>query len=428
MRLKGIYTFPFQLYLGLMGSLGVVITMASIPALPAIAKRFQCPPSLSGWTVTAAMMGAVVCQFFWGPFSDKYGRTRSLWIASLLAAISSFVCYLATDIQSVLLGRFFQGFSSGAGLIVVRAICRDLYVGNYLNRMIAWVLTVIPFAAGVAPSLGDILVQHYSWNTPFLFLTICSLLLAVATPFFMKGYTQPASQSSLWKVLASCRSFWRDPVTLRLFMICTLAYSCFFIFIPSSPFIFQEWFGIRGYALSMSLFAFPFGTFCGGFFQSWQGWRYTPHRVVKICWGLVLTSLALNLFTMFFTLRAVFYIGFMMLFGGGVAIINAICIARAMQRHPPHCSGNLSSFLGIGQTLGSAFGSFIFAYLLAPQAIISVIFVIALLCFWAFLHVPQEHDEEASPSEPPPDSGASTQALQCHKGAAASLGAESITP
>ncbi|MEH0002374.1 MAG: MFS transporter [Holosporaceae bacterium] len=374
-------SFPFQLYLGLMASLGVVVTMASVPSLPQMTEYFGCPYSLSGWTVTSAMLGAMACQFFWGPFSDHFGRKNALYVGCALAAVSSFVCYLAPSIESVLVGRFFQGFSAGAGLIVVRALCRDLYDGVYLNRMIAFVLTVIPFSAGVAPSLGDVLVQSFGWNMPFLFLTICSLLLLGATPFFLRGHKQSRVRISFLTILASCRLFLQDPITMWLSFVSAMIYMCFFIFIPSSPWIFYQFFDLQALDLSIALFAFPFGTFCGGFFQSTWGWRFSSLKVSFWCWMISLLSLALNLGMLYFAPHPIFYIGCMMFFGGSMSAFNAISMAYIMKRHYPRYSGNLSSFLGVAQTFASAVGAFVAAYVLSPFYVVALIL---LFCFIAF--------------------------------------------
>ena len=355
--------------------------MASVPSLPQMTEYFGCPYSLSGWTVTSAMLGAMACQFFWGPFSDHFGRRCALLVGCGLAAVSSFVCYLAPSIESVLVGRFFQGFSAGAGLIVVRALCRDLYEGIYLNRMIAFVLTVIPFSAGIAPSLGDVLVQSFGWNMPFLFLTICSFVLMCATPVFLKSRDQPKVRISFLAVLSNCRLFLSDKVTVWLTFVSSLIYMCFFIFIPSSPWVFYQFFGLKAMSLSIALFAFPFGTFCGGFFQSTWGWRFSSLKVSLWCWGVGLVALVANLVFLCLMPHPVFYIGCMMFFGGSMSAFNAISMAHIMKRHYPRYSGNLSSFLGVAQTFASAVGAFIAAYVLSPFYVVLFVLLFAVLAF-----------------------------------------------
>lgn len=379
--LSAFASFLFQLFLGLIASLGVVVVMASIPALPAMTSHFGCSPSLSNWTITLAMIGSLICQCVWGPFSDRYGRKATLLIGAGVAALSSLLCYWSFNIEVVLLGRFFQGFSSGSGLIVVRAACREMYQGPYLNRVIAWILTVIPFCAGISPFIGDVLVRTFGWRKPFLFLTIYASALFVSIILFFPELSKREGtfqKSSLWK---SYVFLLKDSLTVFFLISSSFAYACFFVFIPSSPWVFQNAFHFEGQTLSWAMLAFPFGTFCGGFFQTIQGWRYNPMRMCFIAWGINLSSLALNWILLKIYPSSVFYIGLMMLFGGATSIFNAICVTYIMKRHDTGVSGNLSSLVGVGQMLGSAMGAFCASYTFLPTPVIECIIVLAIMSF-----------------------------------------------
>ncbi|WP_031934649.1 MFS transporter [Candidatus Hepatobacter penaei] len=378
----------FQLFLGLMSSLGVVVTMASVPSLPAMVVHFQSTPHVVGWTVTSAMMGSVLCQFFWGPISDRLGRKNALLISVGLAFVSSLLCYWASYIETVLIGRFFQGFSSGAGLIVVRAACRDIYTGAQLNRMIALILTVIPFCAGISPFVGDLLVSRFGWDAPFLFLTFYSGVLFVFVFVFLTKKSFCTVRATFGEVLSSYGLFFKDYFTMLLLLASSLSYFCFFIFIPSSPWIFHYFFSLKGLVLSCAMFAFPMGTFFGGLFQTIWGWNFHPIKMCFFCCGLNLVALACNWLLLMFYPSYMFYIGFMMIFGATTSIFNAICVTLIMKRQKPQYSGNLSSFLGVGQMFGSTLGSFFSSDLFAPALVIEIIFlafgVAALVCFLVF--------------------------------------------
>ena len=382
------YGFLFQLYLGLVASLGVIVTMASVPALPSITERFSCHAALSGWTVTSAVLGVLLCQFFWGPFSDRWGRAWPLFIGCLLTALASFLCYMAPDIATVLVGRFMQGFASGVGTIVVRALCRDIYKGPQLNKMIAWVLTVIPFSAGVVPSLGDVLISHYGWNAPFMFLTAYALVMAGLVPVFLKNsWRAPKRQQvgTVYQVVQNCRSFMKSKLTTYLTFVSASIFCCYFIFIPSSPWIFHNFFGLDGRWFSLSLFVFPFGTFCGGTFQSFWGWQFDPDVVSQYAALFGVSLLVLDVLFVALFSSVVLYILCITLFGACMAILNAVYTSKIMECHPAHCSGNLSSFLGVFQNLGSVIGSLVAGYMLFPLPVL--LSLLAILCFalsWGF--------------------------------------------
>jgi len=384
MRLN-VHSFTFRLYLGLMASLGVMVTMAAVPALPSMTLYFNCPPALCGWTITSAMLGAVLCQFFWGPFSDRYNRKLALYLGCLLAAASSFLCYLSPNIEAILIGRFFQGFSSGAGFIVVRAICRDIYDGVQLSRVLAFVLTVIPVVAGVTPSVSDLIVQYWGWQAPFLLLTVVVLIFFGATPIFLSSLNFSKRPTYFKESMGSIFLFFKDKATVLLVVVSSLLYMCFFLFIPSSPWIFLGSFNLQTPVLSIALCAFPLGTFFGGMFQSTWGWRYDDFQVSFWCYIIALMSLWFNLLFLYLYFSPLFYVGFMMFFGGSMSAFNSICMAFVMKRHSAAYSGNLSSFIGVGQTLGSATGSVLASYIGSPFSMISWILLLAIISFFLYL-------------------------------------------
>ena len=114
----------------------------------------------------------------------------------LITGLASIACCFPVNLEWVLVCRFFQGFASGSGLIVIRALYRELYVGSYLSRMMAWILTAIPFFAATAPFIGELLVQSFrTWRAPFYLLFVYSFLLLFFSFFSLEIKTQAGFQA-----------------------------------------------------------------------------------------------------------------------------------------------------------------------------------------------------------------------------------------
>ena len=353
----------FQLYLGLLASLSVVVTLSMIPALPDMRLYFGCQSTLATWTITAAMTGVLLSQFVWGGISDHYGRQKTFFCLCALASLASLCCFCAPNIYVVLGGRFFQGFAAGGAPVLVRALCRDVYQGAHLRRVIAWILTVIPFSAGCVPAFADILVQRFGWGMPSLFVFFYAGILGLLCPLFLpSNEKKPAQARVVSNIWSGYRTAFVDSYTLKLTLMSSFIYASFYVYIPVSPWLFEAHYNLDGMMKSLALISFPFGTFLGGALQSWVGWRFSGFSVGFFCALVGVVSLLTTLLFFLGNSGVFGHLLSMMFFGACMAILNAVCMASVMSRHSAALSGSVSSFLGVCQTLGCVVGSFIAGY------------------------------------------------------------------
>jgi DHA1 family bicyclomycin/chloramphenicol resistance-like MFS transporter len=403
-RLRGIYAFPFQVFLGCVASLGALASMAYVPALPLISESLGAAANLVNWTMTLSFVGGVIGQLFWGPFSDHYSRKLALCLGSGIACVGCFVGFLTSSIYVILAVRFFVGFGAATGVIVARAICRDLYTEEMFARMIAWILTVIPFSSGIVPAIANGLVEALGWRSSFALLFIISLILLILTPLFLKGKPQIITKCSPSYIFKSYVRFFGHLRTMGMIFASSLIYVCFFVFISSSPWIYQKGFLIKGWLLSLALFTFPFGTFIGGLFLSFVGWRYPTRALLSRCWPLLIIATGCNFLYFFFIgdHGLWIYIICMMFFGGCSAVFNSICTARAMAQHPPEYAGNLSSFIGAFQLLGCAVGSFFASYTTTALSVAAILLGMIVISIATYVFVNRSEEQKASRSPASP--------------------------
>lgn len=121
-------------FLGMLAAIAPLSTDMYLPGLPAMMTDFGVVPSMIQLTLTASMAGMAAGQIIAGPVSDDAGRRKPLFLGMAVFSISSVACILSPTIWLLLLFRFIQGVAGGAGIVIARAIARDVCRGTALVR------------------------------------------------------------------------------------------------------------------------------------------------------------------------------------------------------------------------------------------------------------------------------------------------------
>src|SRR5437879_8003327 len=151
-----------------------------VPALPMLATLFQRDISVAQMTVSLYMVGIACSQIIMGPLSDRFGRRPVLlWGLSLMVA-ASIGCMLAQNLPQLIAARFLQALGGATGMVVSRAIIRDLYSRERIGAMISLVIAVMMIAQMLSPLTGGLLETAFGWRAIFYVITAASLLIAVA--------------------------------------------------------------------------------------------------------------------------------------------------------------------------------------------------------------------------------------------------------
>src|SRR5690625_4907435 len=157
-----------------LSALDVLAIGLVLPSIPAMAEDLG-PATTSAMPafLAAFAAGQLVC----GPLSDRCGRRKVLLGGLLIYVLASLLCGLAGDAWSLFLGRSLQGVGAASGLVVVRAVIRDLYEGTALARAMS--ITTLLYAAvpALAPLLGGILSLHFGWRASYFTLSALGFLL-----------------------------------------------------------------------------------------------------------------------------------------------------------------------------------------------------------------------------------------------------------
>jgi DHA1 family bicyclomycin/chloramphenicol resistance-like MFS transporter len=336
--------------LGLLSTFGPISLDLYLPALPALAADLRTTTSSAQLSITACLLGLAVGQLVAGPLSDQFGRRRPLIVGLTLYLVASAACAFAPSIGVLLVLRLIQGLAGAAGLVVSRAIARDLYSGRALVVLFSRLILVSGLAPVLAPVIGGQLAQVMSWRGIFGVLAGFGVVLLAAGAFGLNETLPPERRRTggLPDTLHGFRRLIGDRLFVSVVAAAGLAGASMFAYIAGATFVLQ-----RVYGLSAQQFSFAFGTNALGIMAMGQlaarlAHRWTPHRVLGL--GLVVNlvgaaSVAVSVLTRL-PLPALLIALFVMV--SAVGLVLPTSTALAMADHPEQ-AGAASSLLGLGQ-------------------------------------------------------------------------------
>lgn len=164
---------------GLMSIVALSID-AVLPALPDIGeflgvKDTKDNPKL----ITSIFLGLGVGQLVFGPLSDSFGRKPIVYLGFIVFAIASIICVTTKSFEMMLFGRVLQGIGLAAPRTMCIAMVRDSYSGDYMAKVLSFVVMIFILVPVIAPSLGQFLMQHYHWKSIFIFTLSFGVLIMI---------------------------------------------------------------------------------------------------------------------------------------------------------------------------------------------------------------------------------------------------------
>jgi MFS transporter, DHA1 family, multidrug resistance protein len=242
--------------LGLTTAIGPLSIDMYLPAFPAIAADLHVPAAQVQLSLTTCLIGLAVGQLICGPLSDRWGRRRPI-VAGLAAyVLVSLLIALAPSAPVLVALRFVQGLAGGTGVVVARAIVRDLYSGVRAAKFFSRLTLIFGVAPIAAPSLGSAVLRLTSWHGIFVALGVLALLLLVLVVARLPETLPPERRSpgGVADTLRTARTLFADKTYLGYALCQSFAFAAMFAYISGSPFVLQN-----GYGLSPTVFSLLFG-------------------------------------------------------------------------------------------------------------------------------------------------------------------------
>jgi DHA1 family bicyclomycin/chloramphenicol resistance-like MFS transporter len=231
--------------LGALSAFGPLSIDMYLPALPELADDLDAAPSLVQLTLTAVLLGLAAGQLLGGPISDARGRRGPLLAGLVVYVIASILCAVAPSIGVLIAMRFLQGLAGAFGIVIGRAIVRDLSSGREAAALFAALILVNGVAPILAPVLGAGVLHVTTWRGVFAILAVIGVVLVAVTALLL-GETLPRSERRPGGMGATLRTF-RGLLGDGRFVGCVvssgLAFAAMFAYISGSPFVLQEVYG-----------------------------------------------------------------------------------------------------------------------------------------------------------------------------------------
>jgi MFS transporter, DHA1 family, multidrug resistance protein len=239
--------------LGSLAAFGPLSIDMYLPALPILADYFHTSPSFIQLSLTFFLLGLSVGQLFAGPLSDIHGRRKPLLIGLVIYLVVSFLCVFSPSIWSFILLRFIQGLAGAVGMVVSRAVVRDLYSGSELTKFFALLSLVNGAAPILAPVAGAQLLRFVPWQGVFIVLGFIGFVMFIVVLFGLPE-TLPNERrlrGGIKNTLLTFRNLIVDPSFIGYAFSQGLVTSSMFAYISGSPFVVQDIYGASPQVFSL---------------------------------------------------------------------------------------------------------------------------------------------------------------------------------
>jgi MFS transporter, DHA1 family, multidrug resistance protein len=363
-------TFALTAFLAALTGIGPLTTDMYLPSLPSIASELNAPIAQVGLTISSYLIGFAVGQIIYGPVSDRHGRKHVLLGALIVYVAASIVCALSTSIEMLIAARTVQALGGSGGIVLTRAIVRDLYSGTRAARELSLIGSVMALAPVVAPLLGGVMQTAFGWRSIFFLLTGAGILLALIVwrllPETLSARAEhPVSPSAM---LASYRVVARSRSYLGYLSLGSVSFAGLFAWISAASFVMQNLYSLTPFA-----FGFYFAIGSVGYLTGTSASAKLVTRVgldVTLGIGSAITAaggLAVAAELAFGFDSALGIVLAVAVFLAGFGMVLPQSIAGAMQPFPER-AGAASSLFGFVQQSGAAMSGAVVGWLLGNTA------------------------------------------------------------
>ena len=341
--------------LGALTAFGPMSIDMYLPAFPVLTRHFHASPAQVQLTLTACLAGLALGQLGYGPMSDALGRRKPLYGGLVAYVVASGLCVVAPSI-GVLVGlRFVQGLGGAAGIVIARAMVRDMYDGTAAARFFSMLMVVNGLAPILAPLLGSQIMRYGSWTGVFAVLTGYGLVL-LGTAYRLPETLPPQRRRSgrLGDTLATFGRLSRDRAFIGYAVCGGLVFAAMFAYIAGSPFVLQEIYHVSPQSFALAFGANALGIVLFGQLNSVLLRRFGARVLLSVllCVHLagalgVLAAVASGSHHLYWLLPPLF------LTVASVGVVLPNTTALALSGHAD-AAGSASAVLGVGQFLFGA--------------------------------------------------------------------------
>ncbi|WP_299471160.1 multidrug effflux MFS transporter [uncultured Roseibium sp.] len=397
-------------------SIGVLIAISTVsplamqiylPSLAGMMIVFSASAGEIQLSMSAYFIAVAVSQLFWGPLSDQFGRRPVIVVGMVLFVLGSILCLIAPTIEALIAARVLQAAGGCTGMVLGRAIVRDIYGPRQSASMIGYVTMGMAVMPTIAPAVGGLLDQFYGWQGGFFLLLLIGLAVLAASIFLLPETNRHRSRVGPGQVLRSYgilikeRLFWSYALTAAFSAL------TYFAYLGGAPFIAAQLLSLSAAEMGFYFMFVALGYIVGNYISG----RFAARIGL---YPMILTGTLISVFSVcliggfayfgIVTAASLFLPMFVLGLGNGVCLPSAISGAVSVR---PKLAGAASGLVTSMQVGMGAFAGSLVAWLFAesflagsPWSMILIMAIGIVISLFAALSIKRvEGAQELMPAE-----------------------------
>src|SRR5690625_4784423 len=264
-----------------------------LPSFPTITNEFNTNASFIQFSLTSCLLGLGLGQLVIGPMSDVQGRRKPLIVFLALYFVASLACAFAPTLTIFISARFIQGFAAAGGIVISRAVVRDVYVGRELTKFFALLMLINNLAPILAPVVGSSILLFTTWRGVFITLSLVGIIL-VSTITFRFEETLPTEKrmpSNLKQTIGNFSELIKDRKFIGYALTQSFITSGIFAYVSGTPFVYQTIYGVSPQVFSILFVANGIGIMIGTIFIGKFADLIPETRFLYICFLMSISSI-----------------------------------------------------------------------------------------------------------------------------------------
>jgi DHA1 family bicyclomycin/chloramphenicol resistance-like MFS transporter len=290
------FRWSFAALLAALSTLGPFSVDAYLPAFAGIQASLAATPLEIQQTLSAYLFAFGLMFLFHGALSDSFGRRPVILVALVVYTIASVAAAVTGSVGGLIGWRIVQGLSVGAGMVVGRAMIRDLFGAEDAQRLMSLVTLFFGLAPAVAPIIGGWLFVGLGWRAVFWFLAAVGVVLvAVSWRFLPETLPDKARQS--FHPMALLHGYQEVGINARFLLLSLAAgfnFNGFFLYIVSAPVFLGEHLKLDPQQFAWLFIPSIAGIMIGAQFSGRAAGKLKPHVTVARAYGFMVTAAVIN--------------------------------------------------------------------------------------------------------------------------------------
>ncbi|MFP7175903.1 Bcr/CflA family multidrug efflux MFS transporter [Priestia filamentosa] len=346
--LSGKKRIQLAILLGSLGLLGPFTIDTYLPSFPTIVKDFHTTASLVQISLTACLLGLGAGQLFIGPLSDVKGRRKPLQLFLCLYLLASLTCSFSPNIYFLIVARFVQGFSAAGGLVVSRAVVRDLFSGKELTKFFTLIVLVGNLGPIVAPIAGGAILSFTKWNGVFIVLACIGAILIFMVSLKLPETLPPEKRvpSNLPQLMSNFGSLFKEREFMGYAFTQGFTTAGIFAYVSGVPFVYQNIYHVSPQQFSLLFGVNGLGLIIGSQLVGRLADRISERTFLKIGLGISMAAGAILLIALLLKAPLIAVAIPIFFFVSSISIIGTTSFALAIESQG-HIAGSASALLGL---------------------------------------------------------------------------------